>query len=348
MAKIRVGVLGLSHDHIWHNLSDLARSENAILVAAADPRPELRSKVRSYGCDRDFEDAHQLLDSVSLDAVFIYSNNRESAELAIEAAQRGLHVLVEKPMAADYAGAAAMAAAAYAAKTHLMVNWPFIWWPSLQFALNLAAQGRIGDIFQVTYRAAHAGPREAGCSPAFSEWLLDPHRNGSGALMDYCSYGAALTCLLLGLPSRVMAATSRVNKLDLLAEDNAVVIMQHASAISTSVASWTQIGHMTSYIPAFYGSSGTIVVTSDSVQLATLESQAEHRLEIPAVTGHNVSSVAFFLHHIDSNQPITGICGPLVSLDAQQVLEAALASAGTERTVTLPLPTGRLARNPAQ
>src|SRR5579859_2308837 len=108
---IRVGVLGLSHDHIWEALASLAESEMGRLVAAADPRAELQEKVRAFGCDRVFDNPLHLLESEKLDAVYIYSDNRESTELAVEAARRGLHVMVEKPMAADLAGAVRMAEA---------------------------------------------------------------------------------------------------------------------------------------------------------------------------------------------------------------------------------------------
>ena len=52
--------------------------------------------------------------------------------------------------------------------------------------------------------------------------------------------------------------SGRLRKEDLPAEDNAVLIMQHARAISTTTASWTQIGMMTSDAPTFYGSEGTL------------------------------------------------------------------------------------------
>jgi len=340
---VRVGVLGLTHDHVWENLDALVRHPNAALIAVADSRSELREKARAYGCDQLYADPEQLLNDVSLDAVYVYSDNRHSAELAVHAAKRGLHLMVEKPMAADYVGAVRMLAAARESKVQLMVNWPFIWWPSLQHALRLIVEGEIGTIFQVHYRAAHAGPREAGCSPAFSEWLLDPHRNGSGVLMDYCSYGAALTCLLLGLPSRVTGVTGRNVKLELPAEDNAVVVMQHAEAISTSVASWTQIGHMTSYEPMFYGTRGTLVVRHDSILIANGADQDGHAIPVPELAPRETSSAAFFIHHIASGAPIAGLCSAEVSLAAQQVLSAALMSAQEGRTITLPLPTSQLA-----
>jgi predicted dehydrogenase len=295
--------------------------------------------MQSYSCEQLFEDPNELLDSVSLDAVYVFSDNRNSAVLAAEAARRGLHVMVEKPMAADFAGAVHMAGAAAKRGTVLMINWPFIWWPTLQHALQLVSSGGIGEVRQVHYRAAHAGPREAGCSPAFAEWLYDPYKNGSGAMIDYCSYGAALACLLLGLPSRVTAVAGRLQKADLYAEDNAVVVMQHAQAISTSVGSWTQIGQMTSYIPTFYGSDGTLVVEHDRIWLATRGDPAGSQLQVPAPPPAGRSSAACFLHHIRSGEPLTGICSPTVGLAAQQVMEAALVSARDGRAVSLPLPT---------
>jgi predicted dehydrogenase len=336
--KLRVGVLGLSHDHVWGTLKELGESEDGELVAAADPHPELQEQVRSYGCQHVFADYGELLDSVKLDAVYIYTDNRQSAELAVQAAARGLHIMVEKPMAATFASADRMRGAARAAGVQLMVNWPIAWRPNIQYALKLIDEGRIGEVFQVNYRSAHAGPRELGCSPYFSEWLYDPQRNGGGALMDYCCYGAALACRLLGLPSRVTAVSGRLRKADLPAEDNAVLIMQHARAISTSTASWTQIGHMSSYIPMIYGSEGTLILQHGETWLADHAHEDGVKLDLPPPAAGERTSAELFLSHIRSGEPITGLCGADVGLMAQEVLEAGLLSAAEGRTVSLPLP----------
>ena len=342
--KLRVGVLGLSHDHIWDNLKTLNESSEGVLVAAADPHPELQEQVRSYGCEHVFADYSELLDSVALDAVYIYADNRQGADLTVQAAARGLHIMVEKPMASTLAGADRMRSAAHAAGVQLMVNWPFAWRPDLQYAFQLIDEGRIGEIFQVNYRGAHGGPREYGHSRYFYDWLYDPQLNGGGALADYCGYGAALTCLLLGLPSRVTAVSGRLRKVDLPAEDNAVLIMQHARAISTTTASWTQIGMMTSYVPTFYGSEGTLVGHSQdgTLWLATNEQKFGERIEVPPLAAGQRTATEYFLGHIRSGEPISGLCSADVGLMAQEVLEAGLRSAAEGRTVSLPLPVAEL------
>ena len=46
-APLRIGVLGLSHDHVWGNLVALATGELGRLVAVAEPAPRLQRAPRS-------------------------------------------------------------------------------------------------------------------------------------------------------------------------------------------------------------------------------------------------------------------------------------------------------------
>jgi len=341
--KIRVGVLGLTHDHVWSNLEALAGCEEGELVAAADLHEELRERFsQRYPQAQVFDDYERMLDAVELDAVYVFSDNLESVELVELAADRGLHAMVEKPMASSLSGAARMMGAAQEAGTILMVNWPIAWSPAVQHAFNLIHQGRIGELYQVHYRSAHAGPREIGCSSYFCDWLYDPLRNGAGAYMDYCCYGAAMTCYLLGLPSRVTATMARLRKRDLAADDNAVLIMQHARAMSTAVASWTQIGHLTSYEPTFYGSEGTILVRGRQLLLADAQHDDGQEIEVPEPPEGMRNSAEFFLSHVRQRKPIEGLCSPEVGLMAQEVLEAGIISAQEGTAVSLPLPVNYL------
>lgn len=343
--KLRIGVLGLSHDHIWGNLKNLLAHEDAELVGAADDNAKLRAQFqKETGCDALYEQPEELFDKGKLDAVYIYSDNLSGAELAVKAAEHGLHIMIEKPMASTYAGAARMRGAARQAGVQLMINWPFVWWAPLQHALNMVHEGQLGDIMTINYRSAHSGPRELDCSPYFSEWLYDPYRNGAGALMDYCCYGAALVCDVLGLPSRVTAVSGRLRKHDLPAEDNAIIIMQHARAISTATASWTQSGHLTSYEPMFYGSEGTLVYRpfDNQLWLANKEHDKGKVIDVPEPAPEMRNSAACFISHIRSGKPITGMLGPDVSMMAQEVLEAGILSAAKEHSISLPLPVSLL------
>src|SRR6266481_238510 len=261
MARLRVGVLGLSHDHVWPNLAAIAGSDLGRLVAAADPDPRLRERLeRAHGDAQTHATYDALLERTDLDAVFAFADNRTSAELGRDALDRGLPVMIEKPMAADLAGADALLAAGRATGLPLMVNWPTAWRPALRHGLALVRSGAVGEPVQLSHRGGHAGPREYGCSRQFCEWLYDPARNGGGALVDYCGYGAILCRTVLGRPEAVTAVARHLRKEGLPAEDNAVVILRYPQALGLLEASWAQIGAEPALAMVVYGDAGTLLV----------------------------------------------------------------------------------------
>lgn len=336
--SFRIGVLGLSHDHVWGNLSDLKASSRAELVAVADPHPPLLEKAKEqFGC-RTHASLDALLTAEKLDAVYVFADNRNGAAIAAKAAERGLHVLIEKPMAADLDGADRLLAAR-SNGARVMVNWPFAWWPQMQHALTMIRDGAIGDIWQVKYRSAHAGPREIGCSSYFYEWLYDRNRNGAGALMDYCCYGAALARCILGVPSRVVGVAGRLRKEDILVEDNAVLVMSYPRAMAIAEGSWTQIGEMTAYLTAIYGTKGTLLIEPHGGRLLLADSANEHGKDVavPAKPPERQNATQHFLHCLETGEPFIELCQDRIARDAQEILAAGLLSASRGSEVSLPL-----------
>ncbi len=322
----RVAVLGMIHDHVWDNLPALRDCETAELVAAWDENAPLRERVQREFGGRAYEDLDELLGRESLDAVYVFSSNAQGAELAVRAMERGLHVLIEKPMAATLDGAERMLAAAAKHGVRLMINWPFAWWPQLQHALALASQGAIGDIWQVRYRAAHQGPEEFGCSPYFCEWLLDPVKNGGGALMDYCCYGANLARVLLGVPASVTGTKATLCKPHLKVEDNALVLMHYPKALAIAEGSWTQIGKLTSYLTVIYGTKGTLVVEprlGGRLLLATDDDPNGSAVEVPDLPTHLINAAAHFFWGLATGAAFQPLCLPETGRDVQAILSAA-------------------------
>ena len=201
MSRYKVGVVGLEHDHVWDVVPGFLADERSEIVAVADANPPLLDQAKEkWGVEQVFGCWIEMLEKTALDAVIVYGDNSIGADVVEAAAAKGLHVMVEKPMAATLRQADRMLIAAEKAEIILMINWPTAWNPNFATAVDLATSGEIGDVFKVRYRAAHEGPQELGCSPYFCEWLLNKERNGGGALIDYCFYGAAYAAQLLGRP----------------------------------------------------------------------------------------------------------------------------------------------------
>ncbi|MDG2213671.1 MAG: Gfo/Idh/MocA family oxidoreductase [Verrucomicrobiota bacterium] len=336
----RFGIVGLSHDHVWDILPELRVKENAELVAATSLQTPLLARVKKEYDINGYTDSQEMAASEQLDAVLVYGNNRNGAEEAVKALDRGWHVLIEKPLAADLEGARNLLQKADSTGKRLMVNWPITWWPQVQQAIAIAQAGEIGEIWQVRYRAAHQGPKEMGASEYFCDWLYDPNRNGGGALLDYCCYGAVLSRVLLGRPHSVTAVAGQLLKTDLDAEDNAVLLMQYPKGISIAEASWTQIDKMTSYRTLIYGSEGTLLAEPEKgrLLLATEKQPGGEEIEIREPEEHMKGPIAHFLHGIESEQSFHPLCRAGHGCDVQEILELGMEAAATGQRVALPQP----------
>jgi predicted dehydrogenase len=348
MTPLNVGVLGLSHDHVWPNLAALSGGTLGRLVAVAEPDPLLRERLHGlYAGAALYATFDDLLERRDLDAVLVFSDNRTSAELGVRALERRLPVMIEKPMAADLAGAEALLAASRRTRLPLMVNWPTAWRPALRHGLALVLDGAVGEPIQLNHRGGHAGPREFGCSPQFSEWLYDPKRNGGGALIDYCGYGALLCRLVLGQPQRVTAVTPPPRKPDLVAEDNAVAVLSYPRALGLLEASWTQIGSEPGFAMIVYGDRGTLLVRqprptsegdrvgSGRVQLVT--PSGSRFVEPPPLPPDQRDGPTHFLSCLRARGKVTDLCAADIGRDVQEVITAALQSSAYRRVVPLPL-----------
>ena len=346
-ARLRVGVLGLSHDHVWANLAALAAGDLGALAAVSEPDPELRARLARAHPGVALHEAHEaLLERRDLDAALAFGDNRGAAELGRRALERGLPVMIEKPMAADLAGADALLRAARACGVPLMVNWPTAWRPALRHGLALAADGAVGEPVQVSHRGGHAGPREFGCSPQFCAWLYDPARSGGGALVDYCGYGAILSRALLGRPIGVTAVAARLRKRDLPAEDNAVVVLRYPRALALLEASWTQIGGEPAFALLVHGDRGTLIVhqprpaaegrTAGAGRVQVVTAAGSEMVDPPPLPPDQRDGPTYFLSRLRDGRPVEGLCAPEVGRDAQEVLSAALRSAAERREIALP------------
>ena len=338
--RIRLGLIGLTHDHIWDHLPDVLASDHIDLQFAAEPNPALCEKLAEHTDCATVATWQEVLESGNVDAVYIYSDNRSGSEAAIAALEQGVHVMIEKPMAADYEAACQMHNAASDGNAKLMINWPFCWWPQMQEALRRLDEGIIGRVWQVKYRAAHAGPAELGCSDAFCEWLFDEQRNGGGAMMDYCCYGTTLARTILGSPKQVVGVSGQLCKEHLSVDDNAIIVMRGPNTMATAEASWTQIGKLTSYTTAIYGTSGTLMIEprhGGRLLLATDSDPTGSPLEIKEQPRFLQNATDHFLHHLESSGDLLPLCQSAICRDSQEILEAGGLSMKTGATVQLPL-----------
>ena len=122
MSRLRVGVIGCGLIAQVMHLPYLRELDEYEIAALCDVAPDvLEACGRDYGVARRFTDWRALLGE-KLDAVLVLTSGSH-APIALAAAERGLHMLVEKPMCFSVAEGRAMIAAAERAGVVLMVGY---------------------------------------------------------------------------------------------------------------------------------------------------------------------------------------------------------------------------------
>jgi len=342
---LRLGVVGLVHDHVWGLLREFRELKGVEIVAAADRnRPLLVKAKESFGPAQVYEDYEQMLMKEKLDAVLACTENSRHAEVVEAACEKGLHVMMEKPMSATLAQAERIVKASERHGMKVMVNYPTTWSPGVQLARSMVNEGAIGDLHHVRFRAAHAGPKEIGCTEYFYNWLYDRALNGAGALMDYCCYGVNLALWFLGRrPRSVTGITGTFARTYLSVDDNAILLMEYGDALGVAEASWSQVGRHPAHGPILNGLDGSLMVDEEGkVHLTRVKQKGNYRdvrsetMEPPAPREGWRNGPEHFVTHLLEDRPLEPPVDAGFNRDVQEVLEAGLRSAEEGRRITLP------------
>ena len=336
--RLRIAVLGMAHDHLWTNLRQLAELDGAELVAGADRNPDLLALFEERtGCQTVYEDYEALLEAEKPDAVFGFTATAHHVDVVALCAPRGIHVMVEKPMAATLEQADRMLTAVRKSGTRLMVNWPTAWQPSLRAAHRVVQEGQIGQLWQITWRGGHCGPDELGCSDAFCGFLFDKDLNGAGAFNDYGGYGSVVCMAFLGSPHTVVGMAGRLIKTHLPVDDNGAMLLRYPHALCRMEMTWTEaVAHTPPHDFVFYGTEGTMVVGRE-VMLYTRTNKEGASVALDKLPKGQSNGPEHFVACIREGNDAQWLANPDVSRGAQEIMEAGLLSATSGIAVSLPV-----------
>jgi len=172
MASSRVGMLGCGGIARTHALN-LSRLEAVRLVAFCDIREDAaRAFNEQYAAGkavvyRDFTEMYQ---RTPLDVVYIcLPPFAHSAEVDL-AAERGVHVFIEKPIALDMASANRMVNAVEKAGVKSQVGFVFRFGSAVEAARKMAADGSLGQVGLVTARYF--------CNALHGPWWREREKSG--------------------------------------------------------------------------------------------------------------------------------------------------------------------------
>ena len=248
---LRIGIIGVVHGHVHGFLKEAIEREDIDLVGLVEANASLLASYGDrYGVEEAlrYTDLAQFLDQKKPEAVAIFSNTFDHTKIVEMAADRGIHAMMEKPLAVNMEHALSMKQAAQRGNIQVLVNYETTWYASNADVYQSAVeQAALGKVRKIVVHDGHWGPKEIGVDDEFLDWLTDPVLNGGGALTDFGCYGANLmTWLLQGeIPIAVSATTQQLksdpvyNKVD----DEATIVVEYEGAQGIIQASWNWPWH---------------------------------------------------------------------------------------------------------
>lgn len=151
MSVVSVGVIGLGLRGTMFARA-LGHNAGARLVAVCDADPARRERGSTDFGVAAFATPHELCAHHGLDAVVVATPDPSHREAVEAAAQRGLAILVEKPLATTLQDAQAMAQAVGQASVLCQVAFENRWNPTYLAAKEAIARGDIGTVLSLNSR----------------------------------------------------------------------------------------------------------------------------------------------------------------------------------------------------
>ena len=190
-ARAAWGILGTGG--IAHTFATAVQESQLGRLVAVGSRDATRAEAfaKEVGADRSHGSYEALVDDPDVQFVYIATPHSTHVELAVLAAEAGKHVLCEKPVAVNAAGAAVIFEAARRAGVFLMEGFAFRCHPQMAHLVRLLEGGEIGEL-----RAIQASfGFDAG--PAPTNYLMRRDLAG-GAMLDNGCYPVALSRRIAG------------------------------------------------------------------------------------------------------------------------------------------------------
>jgi len=282
---VRIAIAGMTHGHVSFILNR-ANKTDIELAGFYEPNREMAERyARLYNFDSKliYDNFEKMLDEVKPEAVTAFGSIYEHMAVVEACAPRGIHVMVEKPLATNMAHALRMQELANKYHIHLLTNYETSWYPSTAKSYQLVNDSNyVGNLRKVVVHDGHQGPKEIGCNKEFLEWLTDPGQNGGGALTDFGCYGANLmTYLTKGRKPVSVTAVTRKFKPEIYPEvdDDATIIVSYPESVCIIQASWNWPFNRKDM--EIYGENGYIIAeNSRDMHIRNRESNGELHMQV--------------------------------------------------------------------
>jgi len=208
--KLKTAIIGLQHLHPENYLPHFQNCEDTEIVAVCDENAEL---VEAFGKRHSlaaFSSLEKMLEEVALDLAAIFLPHCDCLGAAQKCAQKGINLMIEKPIAQTPAQVREIAKIVEAANVKITTGYCWRYHPVIKAMKEIISQGAIGKPVSVEARLA-AGKVERYIKGNAS-WMLEKAKSGGGPLYNLGVHWLdVLNYILADKVSDVCAVNTKTN-----------------------------------------------------------------------------------------------------------------------------------------
>src|SRR5512143_3935580 len=249
---VKVGLIGAGFVTDLHAFSFQKYVPNAEIVAVASATPGKAAHfAKERGIPHAFDNYRDLLTLKEIDVVTVAIPNDLHAQVTIDAARAGKHVICEKPLCKTLEEADQMIDECRKHGVLLLYAEELLFAPKYVRAKTLIDEGALGAVFLAKQAEEHSGPH--------MPWFWDVRRSGGGVLLDMGCHSIEYTRWVLGKPevksvSATMGTFVHADKTQ--GEDHSVAVIEYeGNKMAVCENSWAKLGGVDDRVE-IYGSNG--------------------------------------------------------------------------------------------
>ena len=235
MKKIKIGQIGIGHNHGTERMRTLRRLSDYFEVAGvAENDPHWRQERGGHDAYAGLPmmSSEELLNIPGLEAVMVETDGKDLLPTALRCAERGLHLSMDKPGGEELAGFRKLCDLCTEKNLAFQMAYIYRTNPAVRFCLDAVKNGWLGELFEI-----HAVmSRDDSGNDAYRKWLA---QFKGGAMYIFAGYLIDLVLLMLGKPDRVTPFLKQTRNDGLI--DNGLAVLEYPKASATVRVSVAEI-----------------------------------------------------------------------------------------------------------
>lgn len=251
MAKTRVGLIGTGFVADIHAAAFAMVPDAEVVAVASSSEAKARQFAHQRQIPHAFGSYREMLALKEVDLVTVAIPNHLHAQVTLDAARAGKHVICEKPLCRTLEQADEMIEVCQEAGVLLMYAEELLFAPKYVRAKRLVDEGALGRAFLVKQSEEHFGPH--------SDWFWDVDRSGGGVLLDMGCHSIEYARWIFGKPkvkSVFAHLGTHVHADKTRGEDHSLCIVEYeAGQVGLAENSWAKTGGVDDRCE-IYGSAG--------------------------------------------------------------------------------------------